>query len=191
MEGLVPQWYFSWITASVPFIFSDHCCSLQHCAQIKVGQIGDAEGEAMGSCSDWDDILDQETFKLSQESKKMDQAEGLRSSSDDEDSSHHATKRRRCNQTMTGTEPTGTEEVLGCREAQVDQPWWVSLIEAHISSSSILAATATNPQTPQTQTKRRVKVLSSCTGTCAEGAVLEAGSGNFSSWGIISIHSSM
>lgn len=94
----------------------------------------------------------------------MDQAEGLRSSSDDEDSTHHATKRRGCNQTMT---ETGTEEVLGCREAEFDQPWWVSLIEARISSSSTIAATgtATNPQM-----RRRMKVLSSCTGTCVGGA---------------------
>ena len=67
---------------------------------MKVRQIGDREGEAMGTCSDWDDILNQNSFKLSQKSKKMDQAEGLRSSSDDEDSTHHATKRRGCNQTM-------------------------------------------------------------------------------------------
>ena len=129
----------------------------------------------MGSSNDWDDILDRETLRLSQESKRVDQAEGLRSSSDDEDSTNHAAKRRRCNQTMTET-GIGTEEVLDPRETGLDQPWWVTLIQAHISD---LVPAASRSSSSNPQQRRHMKVLSSCTGTCAEGTVLEAGSDRF------------
>ena len=103
----------------------------------------------MGSSSgDWGEIVDRQEVRLSQESRKAEQAEALRSSSDDE------------------SPPNGHRSHLHTPAIEpADELWWVTLLKSHVDKTVSVAAC------PR---QRPVKVLSSCTGTCAEGTVLEA-----------------
>lgn len=101
--------------------------------------------------SDWGSVCEDLDVQVSQESRTTQEAEALRSSSDSEDDV----------QPCAASGPVSSGPV-----PRRPSLWWARQIWEHTQDAA-LAAEAFWPSKP-------VKVLSACTGTCAEGAVFKA-----------------
>lgn len=114
--------------------------------------------------SDWGELLFPGS-EINQECAKAQMAEALRSSSDSEDDDVGNVGQVN-EQSNPHAEPNTHQDI-----------WWVGLLKSHVSQI--------RPEVLNMEVGRPIKVVSSCTGTCAEGAVLQASLGDAMGWACV------